>query len=564
MSLPGYNPDWGTPQYGGELKLSGPSVVMRFQQNSAMSWAPWNVWNYNTLVKKDPWLSDVEGLFPELAESWEVSGDGLQLTFHLVEGVRFHPADSPNGEWSIPLGAGGHGTEMTCNDVKFSVEWYSSPPDDSPSTYRSNARSRFNNIESVDCPDGVEGYTVVVNLSRVRAPTLAYIAYGGMVIQNKEYFEWLWDYDLDLTRSTKLEGHLAQMGTGAFMSEDADPGVFASVIANPDYFKPGLPLLDRMSGWSIPDHTTRFSAFITAKTHHFGGGSSGLAPAQVDQMQKNYADFDLFATFYQLNTVHLNALRPPFDDFRVRLAFHLAVDRNVWRGMKKSGTLDGSLTPAGVITPGFWSNTPEELATWPGFRQPKDDDIAEANRLMDEVYGAGERPGPWECVTRSVSTYIAYCEIAVEQITRHLGVQMNMNVMDGNAADQRRRDCSTIMDADSAFDSPTVDDPSRRLEGTGHHLLGSDRACLYLPIDAAQLDMERRIEEQDAELDVAKRLLMVRALSKEITLEKINFINYGQNVSFYGYRPEVSGGFFAFHEGSNQAWANFERMWFEQ
>ena len=75
-----------------------------------------------------------------------------------------------------------------------------------------------------------------------------------------------------------------------------------------------------MSGWSIPDHTTRFSAFITGKVHHYGGGSSGLAPAQVDQMQKSYADFDLFPTFYQMNSVHLNALRPPFDDFRVRNA----------------------------------------------------------------------------------------------------------------------------------------------------------------------------------------------------------------------------------------------------
>jgi len=35
----------------------------------------------------------------------------------------------------------------------------------------------------------------------------------------------------------------------------------------------------------------------------------------------------------------------------------------------------------------------EWIRTWPGYRQPKDEDIAEANRLMDEVFGQGN--GPW-------------------------------------------------------------------------------------------------------------------------------------------------------------------------
>ena len=34
----------------------------------------------------------------------------------------------------------------------------------------------------------------------------------------------------------------------------------------------------------------------------------------------------------------------------------------------------------------------EGIREWPGYRQPKDEDIAEANRLMDAVFGAGDRP----------------------------------------------------------------------------------------------------------------------------------------------------------------------------
>jgi len=55
---------------------------------------------YDTLV----FPNTAGGVDPQLAESWEVSGDGLTWTFHLKEGVKFH-----------------NGSELTASDVVFSM-----------------------------------------------------------------------------------------------------------------------------------------------------------------------------------------------------------------------------------------------------------------------------------------------------------------------------------------------------------------------------------------------------------------------------------------------------------
>ena len=57
---------------------------------------------YSSLVRKDPVTNETVG---DLAESWEVSDDGLTWTFHLRKGVKFH-----------------NGKELTSADVKASYE----------------------------------------------------------------------------------------------------------------------------------------------------------------------------------------------------------------------------------------------------------------------------------------------------------------------------------------------------------------------------------------------------------------------------------------------------------
>jgi len=67
---------------------------------------------------------------PELAQSWDISEDGLAYTFHLRRGVRFHD-----------------GVELTAQDVRFTYEVITNPEIKSP------GRSYFEPVKKWEAPD---------------------------------------------------------------------------------------------------------------------------------------------------------------------------------------------------------------------------------------------------------------------------------------------------------------------------------------------------------------------------------------------------------------------------
>ena len=91
---------------------------------------------YNTLVDYDHDLNPR----PDLAETWDVSEDGMKYTFHLVKNATWHD-----------------GEPFTSADVKFSFE-------EVGMVYHARCRRNFAElITSIDTPDD---YTVVFNLNK--------------------------------------------------------------------------------------------------------------------------------------------------------------------------------------------------------------------------------------------------------------------------------------------------------------------------------------------------------------------------------------------------------------
>jgi peptide/nickel transport system substrate-binding protein len=109
---------------------------------------------YSTLMLLDPDANPIPGL----AESHEISEDGLEYTFKLREGVTFH-----------------NGDPLTAEDVKFSFDRLRAP--DSGYSYGSQ-------VETIDEVEVVDPLTVKFKLSQVTGPFLIYMAFPGSSLRS--------------------------------------------------------------------------------------------------------------------------------------------------------------------------------------------------------------------------------------------------------------------------------------------------------------------------------------------------------------------------------------------
>ena len=156
--------------------------------------------------------------------------------------------------------------------------------------------------------------------------------------------------------------------------------------------------------------------------------------------------------------------RAPWDDVRVRRAMSLALDRDQWLDFYRISGYEG-MKLAHTMAPGtYYAPTDEEIRTWPGYRQPKDEDIAEANRLMDEVFGPGERPSV-ECTARIENqSDIDACLFVMDNLSKNLGMEIDSNFGE-TAAIRPITDSGNFDFYISSFTSTTIGDPDDDLYG---------------------------------------------------------------------------------------------------
>ena len=97
---------WGqTPKSGGTLLLSSGGDPPTFDMHQSATYLTEFVGSpcYSTLLRIDS--TDIDKLVPDLAEKYEVSSDGMTVTFHLHAGAEFH-----------------NGMPVTAEDVAFSLD----------------------------------------------------------------------------------------------------------------------------------------------------------------------------------------------------------------------------------------------------------------------------------------------------------------------------------------------------------------------------------------------------------------------------------------------------------
>jgi len=270
-------------------------------------------WIYNGLTKYD---KDIK-ITGDLAESWEISSDGLEITFHLRRGVMWHD-----------------GVELTADDVVFTYETVINPRIPTPYS------STFGPVKTVEALDK---YTVRVTYHEPFAPALES---WGMGIIPKHILE-----DKDLTNEYYSRNPI---GTGPYKLREWTTGQKIVLERNGAYFE-GVPGIERFIARIIPDTATMFLEL------KFGGiDFMGLTPPQY----KLQAGKELFNKYFQkfrypsfgYTYLGYNLLDPRFRDRRVRRAISHAINKQDII----AGVLLGYGTPCtGPFPPESWAYNPD-------------------------------------------------------------------------------------------------------------------------------------------------------------------------------------------------------------
>ncbi|MBI3516719.1 MAG: ABC transporter substrate-binding protein [Proteobacteria bacterium] len=219
---------------------------------------------------------------PELAERWDFTPDLKSWTFHLRRGVKFHS-----------------GREMVAQDVIKSFERILDP---------ATGAAPRTNYEMIERMTAVDPHTVRFDLK---------YAYGGFA-------------DIMSDRQVKIVPHdgidalpTQPVGTGPFVFKSYTPGDRLVLARNPAYWEAGAPKLDGVELRVVPEIAVRLAALqagdldiiweVPPEQAKALGGKPGV---RVDSVATASWDAAI-----------MNSAIAPFNDPKVRQAFHLAVDK---------------------------------------------------------------------------------------------------------------------------------------------------------------------------------------------------------------------------------------------
>lgn len=219
---------------------------------------------------------------PALAESWEISPDGLAYVFHLRRDIRFHD-----------------GTAFDANDVKFSLDRVLAPDS-------TNAQKAL--LSPISQVDVLDTYTVKLTLGQPSITLTYFLGWGDAVIVAEE--------SADNNASHPV-------GTGPFRFSNWRRGDSIQLDKNSDYWGTS-PGLDSVVFKFIGDPA---AAFASMKAGDIDAYPNYPAPENIAEFE-NDPNFKVVigATAGKV-IMAINNRRSPFNDRLVRVAISHAIDR---------------------------------------------------------------------------------------------------------------------------------------------------------------------------------------------------------------------------------------------
>ena len=269
---------------------------------------------FSALVRPDEQLHPV----PDLASSWTTSEDGLEYTFYLRPGVKWHD-----------------GEPFTANDVKFTFDQITDVKSGS------RLRSDFAAIAGVDVIDSL---TVRFRLKAPFAPFLALLGYNAGILPAHKFRDRKLTEASDFSRS-------APVGTGPFRVVQASSGSAIVLERNPDYYGT-TPALDQVIFRIVPDVNAQVAQLLAGELDIVP-----IEPANLPSVERAQTVTVMRNPIVQHVYVGFNQSRGMFKSPLVRQALDLAVNRKAIVDGVLKGAADLPLGTIPIVLSEFFDSS---------------------------------------------------------------------------------------------------------------------------------------------------------------------------------------------------------------
>ncbi|MDO4265855.1 MAG: ABC transporter substrate-binding protein [Eubacteriales bacterium] len=301
--------------------LSSDIMTADVQKTSNDYEIPMNI--YDTLVKVEVEDDGSSEIAPMLAESWEVSDDGLTYTFHLREDAAFQ-----------------NGNPVTAQDVKYTfTRMFTAEGTVNGSFLDQIAGTDELSAGSAEELTGVEvldDHTVQITLKEPFGAFLSALAFTACAIYDDEATEAAGD-DFGMVPEKTV-------GSGPFIFESWTPNAELVLKRNDNYWGGAA---------KIPGVVIRIIPDTETQTMMFENGELDLLdlqtnPEAVDRIIETYPDQIVSGPIMGVDYVFMNQNVEPLTDVRVRKAIQMSIDRET--------ILDEIYSGRGKVENGLFAN----------------------------------------------------------------------------------------------------------------------------------------------------------------------------------------------------------------
>lgn len=270
------------------------------QKTSKDYTVPTNI--YDRLVEIEVDDQGASKIVPSLAENWDISGDGLEYTFHLRQGVKFQ-----------------NGNDFTAEDVSYTFNRLLTVEGGVNTELLDQVKGAAELIEgSADTLEGVEvvdDYTVKVTLKEPFAAFLSCLTAPGLSIYDSEATEAAGDqFGMDPA---------VTVGTGPFKFVGWTFNDQLVLERNEDYWR-GAPQLPGVVIKIIPDTETQTMMFENGELDLL---DLDFVTDAADRFLETYPDQIVQGPRVGITYFTMNFNIEPFQEVKVRRAVQMAIDR---------------------------------------------------------------------------------------------------------------------------------------------------------------------------------------------------------------------------------------------